>query len=185
MLTQFYDIENKAGNVIVENIGRAAKSSDAARFLHFHVSKREPDGSPTRKSTRTSRPPPSPEKERLTDLQRYFVPDLVMLTGQTGQKIHEVLTVEVKSGKVLLEIDETQLKYMMLPLVIEQNVAVGLLICANMATILKARVDGGEILYGSKSFSFCSDHLDEDMATVLAELNSHILDCKILRERKS
>ena len=44
MLTQFYDIENKAGNVIVENIGVAAKSSDAARFLHFHVSKREPDG---------------------------------------------------------------------------------------------------------------------------------------------
>ena len=60
------------------------------------------------------------------------MPDLVMLTGQTGQKIHEVLTVEVKSGKVLLEIDETQLKYMMLPLVIEQNVAVGLLICANI-----------------------------------------------------
>ena len=108
-----------------------------------------------------------------------------MLTGRTGQTIHEVLTVEVKSGKVLLEIDETQLKYMMLPLVIEQNVAVGLLICANMATILKARVDGGEILYGSKSFSFRSDHLDEDMATVLAELNAHILDCKILRERKS
>ena len=113
------------------------------------------------------------------------MPDLVMLTGQTGQKIHEVLTVEVKSGKVLLESDETQLKYLMLPLVIKQNVAIGLLICANMAIILKARVEAGEILYRSKSFSFRSDHLDEDMATVLTELNAHILDCNILRERNS
>ena len=44
MLTQFYDIEDRTVDVIVENIGGAAKSSDAARFLHFHVSKREPDG---------------------------------------------------------------------------------------------------------------------------------------------
>ena len=92
MLTQFYDIEDRTVDVIVENIGGAAKSSDATRFLHFHLSKREPNGcspssseeelsperTPPRKSTRTKRQPPSPEKEPLTDLQRYFVPDLVM-----------------------------------------------------------------------------------------------------------
>ena len=56
MLTQFYDIEDSTVDVIVENIGGAAKSSDATRFLHFHLSKREPNG----------RPPSSDSDEELS-----------------------------------------------------------------------------------------------------------------------
>lgn len=75
-----------------------------------------------------------------------FVPDVVLETIQQwglGPTRHKwlLLTCSVKSGHGLNEPAKFQLQYEMLPVVIEQKLALGLIICSDEAVLVKMEVD--------------------------------------------
>ncbi|XP_060565171.1 uncharacterized protein LOC132724353 [Ruditapes philippinarum] len=73
-------------------------------------------------------------EEPIIVYQKDFVPDMVAeVIDLKCKSIREVLNVSVKSGHYLRDKDHCQLKYELLPVVLKQKSALGLLICAGEA----------------------------------------------------
>ena len=134
-----------------------------------------PESTPPRKSPHISIPPPVLVTQTVSHHDKAFVPDVMLIgAGVRVANCHELLIVEVKSGVLLLESDYAQLKFMLIPFAIKQGKALGLLICSMEATIIKAWVQDGEMIFASKTFTFSGRNLVTQLADVMIELNAHI-----------
>jgi hypothetical protein len=124
------------------------------KLIYFHplydspsssvnTSPKKPDESPKRKCLEES--PGAVKKPKFLDEQgstnsvsKFFVPDvLVERIVDSLDCATELFNISVKSGHTITERDHSQLKYELLPVLLKQEVALGMIICAGEAYLEK------------------------------------------------
>lgn len=132
----------------VTSMGGGATNDPAVRKIFFipiftnSSPEISPEGTPPKKQrSEDARPLKKPNvfveqcnEEPIIEYQRDFVPDMVAeVIDLKCKSSREVLNVSVKSGHYFRDKDHCQLKYELLPVVLKQKSALGLLICAGEA----------------------------------------------------
>ena len=169
----------------VTSMGGGARNDPAVRTIFFipMYTKSSPESSPEktppkRKRDEDARPLKKPKffeelsvEEGPIDYQRDFVPDMVAEIIDVKCKIsREVLNVSVKSGHYVKYKDHCQLKYELLPVVLEQKSALGLLICAGEAYLYRLVLADNIVTCHCRSYKFCNESLCQSVSQVCKDV---------------
>ena len=84
--------------------------------------------------------------------------------------VREVLNVSVKAGQYLSEKDQCQLKLELLPLLIKQDCALGLLICAGEATLFQVKRESSGLVFFRQHYVFNEGKLFENFGAMCRDI---------------
>lgn len=145
-------------HISATNIGGGSKLEPGARLINFEFNIKadssSSDSSPEKskdKSSQSSNPPTIIDKNYHSKL---FVPDVLL------EKIHsfpkqDLMVVSINSDIVIGYSDKLQLRYELLPLVVEHRTAFGLLISSGSAVVTKLKVnDDNDLEIYEKYYDF-------------------------------
>lgn len=169
----------------VTSMGRGATNDPAVRKIFFIPTftnsspETSPEGTPPKKQrTEDARPHKRSNlfdehcnEEPIDVYQRDFVPDMVAeVIDLKCKSSREVLNVSVKSGHYLRDKDHCQLKYELLPVVLKQKSALGLLICAGEAYLYHLVLEHNTVTCYCRYYKFCNESLCQSVSQMCKDV---------------
>lgn len=171
----------------VTSMGGGARNDPAVRkifFIPLDYTNSSPESSPEKTSPKRKRDEDArpikkprrfidegPSNEGPIDYKKDFVPDMVAEIIDVKCKIsREVLNVSVKSGHYIKDKDHSHLKYELLPVVMQQKSALGLLICAGEAYLYRLVLADNIITCQRRSYRFSNDNLCQSVSQICEDV---------------